>query len=49
MVSGLIILENDANDRQRRITMASGVVVVVGFFGLMFMAFSLIGFETKTK
>lgn len=29
--------------------MASGIVVVIGFFGLMFMAFSLLGFDTKAK
>lgn len=29
--------------------MASGIYVVIGFFGLMFMAFSLLGFESKTK
>lgn len=29
--------------------MAGGIYVVVGVMGIMFMAFSLLGFETKSK
>ena len=29
--------------------MAVGIYVVVGLFGLMFLAFSFLGFDTKVK
>lgn len=29
--------------------MAGGIYVVVGVMGIMFMAFSLLGFESKSK
>ena len=34
---------------KRRCAMAGGIYVVVGVMGIMFMAFSLLGFETKSK
>jgi len=34
---------------KRRCAMAGGIYVVIGVMGLMFMAFSLLGFEHKAR
>jgi hypothetical protein len=44
-----LILEQMAKDQKRRRAMAGEIYIVIGVMGVMFMAFSLLGFEHKAR